>query len=86
MKLDMHCHVKEGSIDSKVSLDEYITKLKENGFDGMLITDHDTYKGYRHWKYNMKGKAHEDFVGSKGSSMIPVTRAILSVSCLRALR
>ena len=46
MKLDMHCHVKEGSIDSKVSLDEYITLLKERGFDGMLITDHDTYKGY----------------------------------------
>lgn len=45
MKLDMHCHVKEGSIDSKVSLDEYITLLKERGFDGMLITDHDTYKG-----------------------------------------
>ena len=66
MKLDMHCHVKEGSIDSKVSVDEYITKLKENGFDGMLITDHDTYKGYRHWKYNMKGKAHEDFVVLKG--------------------
>ena len=44
MKLDMHCHVKEGSVDSKVSLDEYITKLKANGFDGMLITDHDTYK------------------------------------------
>ena len=42
MKLDMHCHVKEGSIDSKVSLDEYITLLKERGFDGMLITDHDT--------------------------------------------
>ena len=50
MKIDMHCHVKEGSIDSKVGLDEYITKLKEQGFDGMLITDHDTYKGYRHWK------------------------------------
>ena len=66
MKLDMHCHVKEGSIDSKVSLDDYITKLKENGFDGMLITDHDTYKGYRYWKYHMKGKAHEDFVVLKG--------------------
>ena len=49
MKLDMHCHVKEGSVDSRVSLDEYITKLKAHGFDGMLITDHDTYKGYRHW-------------------------------------
>ena len=33
MKLDMHCHVKEGSVDSKVSVDEYITKLKEEGFD-----------------------------------------------------
>ena len=32
----------------------------------MLITDHDTYKGYRHWKYNMKGKVHEDFVVLKG--------------------
>ena len=66
MKIDMHCHVKEGSIDSKVGLDEYITKLKEQGFDGMLITDHDTYKGYRHWKYDMKGKVHEDFVVLKG--------------------
>ncbi len=66
MKLDMHCHVKEGSVDSKVSLDEYITKLKECGFDGMLITDHDTYKGYRHWKYKMKGKVHDDFVVLKG--------------------
>ena len=66
MKLDMHCHVKEGSIDSKIGLDEYITKLKELGFDGMLITDHDTYKGYRHWKYKMKGNMHEDFVVLKG--------------------
>lgn len=66
MKLDMHCHVREGSVDSRVSLDEYITTLKEKGFDGMLITDHDTYHGYRHWKYHMKGKVHEDFVVLKG--------------------
>lgn len=66
MKLDMHCHVKEGSLDSKVSLDDYITKLKQDGFGGMLITDHDTYKGYRHWKNKMKGKLHEDFVVLKG--------------------
>ena len=39
MKIDMHCHVKEGSVDSKVSLEEYITLLKEKGFDGMLITE-----------------------------------------------
>lgn len=66
MKLDMHCHVKEGSIDSKVELDAYITKLKSHGFGGMLITDHDTYKGYRYWKNQMKGRFHEDFVVLKG--------------------
>lgn len=66
MKLDMHCHVKEGSIDSKVSLDEYITILKENGFQGMLITDHNTYNGYRYWKKHMRGQAHTDFVVLKG--------------------
>lgn len=66
MKLDMHCHVKEGSLDSKVTLEEYIVTLKEKGFDGMLITDHDTYKGYRHWKHTMKGRRHEDFLVLKG--------------------
>ncbi|MFV0361592.1 MAG: PHP-associated domain-containing protein [Suipraeoptans sp.] len=66
MRLDMHCHVKEGSIDSKVGLEEYITKLEKKGFQGMLITDHDTYKGYRYWKSQMKNKVHRDFVVLKG--------------------
>ena len=66
MKIDMHCHVKEGSIDSKVGLDEYITKLKQHGFQGMVITDHDTYNGYRYWKQHIKGKKHTDFVVLKG--------------------
>ncbi len=66
MKIDMHCHVKEGSPDSKISLDEYITILKANGYEGIVITDHDTYDGYRHWKNNMKGKVHDDFVVLKG--------------------
>ena len=66
MKIDMHCHVKEGSIDSKVGLEEYITILKRHGFQGMVITDHDTYNGYRYWKNNIKGKKHTDFVVLKG--------------------
>lgn len=66
MKIDMHCHVKEGSIDSKVSIEEFILKLKEKGIDGMLVTDHDTYNGYRYWKESIKGKKHEDFVVLKG--------------------
>lgn len=66
MKIDMHCHVKEGSLDSKVSVEEYITLLKEKGFQGMVITDHNTYKGYRYWKDHIKGKSHTDFVVLKG--------------------
>ena len=65
MKLDMHCHVKEGSPDSKISLDEYIEVLKGEGFDDMLVTDHDTYNGYRHWKNVLQSK-HPDFVVFKG--------------------
>lgn len=50
MKLDMHCHTKEGSIDARVDLEQYIRKLIKSGFDGMLITDHNSYKGYQKWE------------------------------------
>ena len=66
MKIDMHCHVKEGSVDSRVGIEEYITILKKHGFQGMVVTDHDTYDGYRYWKKNIKGKKHTDFVVLKG--------------------
>lgn len=65
MKIDMHCHVAEGSSDSKVTLREYINSLKEQGFDGMLITDHDSYDGYRYYEDNIKDEI-EDFVVLKG--------------------
>ena len=38
MKIDMHCHTKEGSIDGKVPIEEYIRLLKNQGFGGMLVT------------------------------------------------
>lgn len=50
MKLDMHCHTKEGSIDAKVSVRDYISKLVKEGFDGMLVTDHNSYNGYREFQ------------------------------------
>lgn len=49
MKFDMHCHTKAGSIDASVSVERYIELLSAQGFDGMLITDHDSYKGYYKW-------------------------------------
>ena len=76
MKIDMHCHVKEGSIDSRVSVDEYITLLKRKGFQGMVITDHNTYNGYRYWKNNIKGKGIRILLYSKGLSTIQGMRDI----------
>ena len=53
MKFDMHCHTKEGSLDGKVPISEYINILKSQGYGGMLVTDHDSYDGYRYWKHNI---------------------------------
>lgn len=50
MKFDLHCHTREGSPDGKVSVFEYAKILKEKGFDGMLITDHDSYRAARKWQ------------------------------------
>ena len=66
MKIDMHCHTKEGSLDGKVPIEDYIEKLKSEGFGGMLVTDHNSYHGYRHWKKYIKGKRHTDFLVLKG--------------------
>lgn len=64
MKLDMHCHTKEGSPDSKVTLLENIDILKQRGYQGMLITDHDSYNAYRY--YQKLPEKPDDFVVLKG--------------------
>ena len=66
MKFDMHCHTKEGSLDGKVMIEEYIRQLKRMGFGGMLVSDHNSYDGYREWKNSLKGKEYTDFVVLKG--------------------
>ena len=66
MKFDMHCHTKEGSLDGKVPIDEFIATLIKRGYDGMLVTDHDSYNGYRAWKRKLKDKAFRNFVVLKG--------------------
>lgn len=68
MKFDMHCHTKEGSLDGKVPVEAAVVILKEKGFAGMLISDHNSYKGYRAWKKrNGDGSDGEkEFVVLKG--------------------
>lgn len=46
----MHCHTKYGSIDARVPICDYVNLLKEKGYDGMLVTDHDSYRGYNKWR------------------------------------
>lgn len=64
VKFDMHCHTAEGSVDGHVGIEEYIRILKNKGFGGMLVTDHDSYEGYLAWKRS--GKKEEDFAVFKG--------------------
>lgn len=66
MKFDMHCHTKEGSMDGKVTIGAFIEELVKKGYDGMLVSDHNSYNGYRKWKETLKGKQHSEFVVLKG--------------------
>ncbi|MCC8017967.1 MAG: PHP domain-containing protein [Lachnospiraceae bacterium] len=66
MRFDMHCHTKEGSLDGKILLRDYVLRLKELGYDGMMITDHNSYKAWRHYTRNRKDPAFADFTILKG--------------------
>jgi len=66
MKFDMHCHTKEGSLDGQIPIEDTIRILREKGYDGMLVSDHNSYRGYRYWKKHVEGKKYTDFVVLKG--------------------
>lgn len=70
MKYDLHCHTKEGSLDARLDVVSYALALKEKGYGGMLVTDHDSYRGYRHYVRQAKERklpaALVDFVVLKG--------------------
>lgn len=55
MIFDMHFHTREGSIDGKVSITKALKILKEKGYDGVLVTDHNSYKGYNSIQDNTYG-------------------------------
>lgn len=63
----MHCHTKEGSIDSGLDILLYARHLSSLGFDGMLVTDHNSYRGYRCWlRYDSASKPPRPFTVLKG--------------------
>ena len=65
MKFDFHCHTQEGSLDGKIAIRDYIETLKSKGFNGMLVTDHNSYNGFRKYRDEIK-KELKDFVVLKG--------------------
>lgn len=50
MKIDMHTHTQEGSPCSRVPVKVMIDNLIQAGFDGVLITDHESIEGFLHYK------------------------------------
>lgn len=70
MKYDLHCHTKEGSLDARLGLVAFALMLRQRGYAGMLITDHDSYRGYQYYvdmkKYNKLPRSLEKFVILKG--------------------
>lgn len=66
MRFDMHCHTKEGSPDGKLTLIRYVSLLKEKGYQGMLLTDHNSYEAYRYYQTHKRHPAFKDFTVLKG--------------------
>ncbi|MDD3367316.1 MAG: PHP-associated domain-containing protein [Lachnospiraceae bacterium] len=66
MKIDLHCHTKEGSLDGKLPLAENVRLLKERGYQGMVLTDHNSYQAYRYYKKHKEEAIYRDFVVLKG--------------------
>lgn len=64
MKIDMHTHTKEGSVCSNVPVELLIDTLIKKGFDGVLITDHESIKGFECFK--LLNKKPSDFIVLRG--------------------
>lgn len=66
MRFDMHCHTKEGSLDGKVALSDFVLQLKKRGYQGMLVSDHNSYNAYRYYRKHAEASAFQDFIVLKG--------------------
>lgn len=62
MKIETHLHTKEGSPDGIVSAEQTIEILIKKGYDGMIVTDHNSYKGYE----SIDKSKYDNFVILKG--------------------
>lgn len=66
MKFDMHCHTKEGSLDSKTSVETFARQFLILGYDGFMIADHNSYRGCKAWDRMAKDHDFDDIVVIRG--------------------
>ena len=66
MKFDLHCHTKEGSVDSKVPVEEFARRYMRLGYDGFMIADHNSYRGCRAWDQVADQPEYENFTVIRG--------------------
>ena len=66
MRFDMHCHTKEGSPDGRISLAKYVSILKKKRYQGILITDHNSFKAYRYFKKKKDNPVFQNFTVLRG--------------------
>ena len=66
MKFDMHCHTKEGSLDSKVPVEMYARRFMILGYDGFMIADHNSYRGCKAWDRIHDKREYEDLTVIRG--------------------
>lgn len=66
MRFDMHCHTREGSLDGKIKLAHYVHILKKKGYQGMLISDHNSYHAYRYYEKYKDKPIFQNFTVLKG--------------------
>ena len=66
MKFDLHCHTKEGSVDSKVPVEEYARRFMILGYDGFMIADHNSYRGCKAWDRVADKPEYEKFTVIRG--------------------
>ena len=66
MKFDLHCHTKEGSIDARMCIRDYVVEYMKLGYDGMMIADHNSYRGCDAWDAIKEQPEFEGFTVIRG--------------------
>jgi len=75
LKIEMHCHTKEVSPCADVPAERVIEELIKKGFDGVLITDHESIDGWR----KVSKKKYENFVILRGFEFLTVMGDMLVI-------